>query len=722
MFARYFFITLGIISVLWVGYVAADIIDKKKSFSPTSLFGKEDGKILVINRRYEVDETKLPFKTIAKNNEILSVLKPNLTDERSIYISANRRQFLIESKFNWSEGKVEELLKKSGLNAKTLGLRSYAISGFDIKYYKNYLHFAAPELETTLIEGWGNFDRRSSASVIDLNEDLPKITDIYFKGDDRVDFETKNFKKLKGDQVDDNALFSSALPKNIKNYHFIEKQFLNASDKIFANGPMKNWVDKGIVTFEYKGSKVIVTDFVSGQEPVYVMNDFMKQDTENTEHGFFNDIKLTTDFPASGKDGFYIYSMNDFAVISEDQSVCEDIVAQNKLGNTLSTDQAEMKAIFGMLPARVTERTVNNSIKFSRTVYRNRIHETHISLNSEDSGEEGVSAGESLTINIDAVIKDFISFDGKGNVSVLTGTNELMYYSGGQMKWIKNLGSKAVDGITYLDQFQFLLVTCKNSIHLLDKQGNYVLGGPVNLGGRSPSQQATVFNWRNKLYLVFPDENGTMHLFDQRGRHQFSVANSMTGVSAPVDAWISQKRLFFGVRNNGSFKMFDAEKRSEYRSFNLPGDAQSIVRNNEIFLFSSENGELIYMDQKGGKTQLNESISGKIKKSSASANLIYLSNFNSGKISILSSVGSLLGIVPIDFSDVENWHIQTIDGRTFVGVIDGLENNVYLYELDGAKFSDRSYEGSRKCMLNNSDNTLIITSIVDKFIVQHRVN
>ena len=45
MFARYFFIALGIASLLWVGYVAADLIDKRNAFVPTSLFGKEQWEI-----------------------------------------------------------------------------------------------------------------------------------------------------------------------------------------------------------------------------------------------------------------------------------------------------------------------------------------------------------------------------------------------------------------------------------------------------------------------------------------------------------------------------------------------------------------------------------------------------------------------------------------------------------------------------------------------------
>jgi hypothetical protein len=722
MFARYFFIALGIISLLWVGYVASDLIDKKDAFSPITLFGKEDGMILVINRRSEVNESRLPFKTIAKNNEILSVLKPNLVDERSIYISANRRHFLIESKFNWSTGKVKDLLKKSGLNAKATGLRSYSISGYDIRHHKNFLYFCAPDLETELVNGWGKFDRKSSATIIDLNTELPVITEVYFRGDDKVEFLTKNDKKIKGEQVDDKLLFASVLPKNITNYHFTEKNFLSNSDLDFAKGPMAQWVDKGIVSFEYKGVKVIVTDFIVGQEPIYVMNDFLKQDTENTEHGYFNDAKMTSEFPFSGKEGFYLYSMNDYVVISEDQSVCEDIVAQNKLGNTLSSDQAEMQLIFGALPSKVSERVVSSNAKFSRAVYRTKILETHFAVKGSESSDGSESGSASMTINIDAVIKDFISFDGKGNCAVLTGTNELMYYSGGKMKWIKNLGSKAVDGIRYIDQFQFIMVTCKNSIHLLDKQGNYVLGGAVNLGGRTPSQQANAYNWRNKLYMVFPDEGGGIHVFDSRGRHVASIANSMQEVNAPVDAWISQNRLFFGIRNSSTFKMFDAEKRREHRSFALPGECQSVVKNNELFLYTLENSQFMYLDQKGGRTKLNTSFSGKIKKNTSGTIETYLSNYSGGQITILSSVGTLLGVIPLDFTDVENWDIQSINGRTYISVIDGLENNVYLYELDGGKLSDRSFEGSKKCMLNWSDNTLIITSIVDKYLVQHRLN
>jgi len=78
MFARYFFIALGIVSIFWIGYVAIDIIDKKESLAPAVLFGKEDKQVLIINRKKEVNLSLLPFSTNPKNKEIVGALLPNI--------------------------------------------------------------------------------------------------------------------------------------------------------------------------------------------------------------------------------------------------------------------------------------------------------------------------------------------------------------------------------------------------------------------------------------------------------------------------------------------------------------------------------------------------------------------------------------------------------------------------------------------------------------------
>jgi hypothetical protein len=722
MFARYFFIVVGIISLLWIGYVAADIIDKKNEFSPTILFGEEDKQLLIINRKNEVDNSLIPFSTLPKNNEILNAILPYIEDEKSIIISSQRKHFLIESKYQWTKRKVRELFKKGNLKLESTGMRSFKLSDLEIDFYRNILYIHAANLETSPVEYWGKFDRKSSASLIEFSSNGAIIKDIYFKGENKIEFHSKNDKNIKGNQVNDQTLFAAVLPRSIANYHFQEKIYAQSVDPVFSKGAMNLWLEYGYVSFEHKGKRVLISDYISGQDPLHVLADFMKKDVENEEHAHFKNVKLTADFPKDPAAGFYIYSLNDFVVISEDQSICEDIITQNKLGNTLVTDYEAVTNLFSELPSRVSERIINKTEKYSRTVYKTKILETRVTLKHNEFSEESIAEKETLTMNIDANIKDFISFEGKGNAVVLTATNELIYYSNGKQSWMKNLNSKTVGSITYIEQYQFILVTSRNSIHLLDRKGTYVLGGPINLGGNHPSQEATQYEWKNKLYLVFPDENGNIIVYNSKGKVHNNINNSMPDVNAPIDVWASQNRLFYGIRNNSTFKMIDADRKKEYRSFPLPNKTESIAKGNEILLFTSENSNLIYLDQKGLKHDLNMPISGTLRTTKIGRKDEYIINEKGNQISILSSLGFPLGNITLDFSNHEYSDVQTFGGRTYVSVIDGLENNVYLYQLDGDKLTDRSFEGGEKCMLNVHNSKLILTTIVDNYLIQYELN
>jgi hypothetical protein len=168
--------------------------------------------------------------------------------------------------------------------------------------------------------------------------------------------------------------------------------------------------------------------------------------------------------------------------------------------------------------------------------------------------------------------------------------------------------------------------------------------------------------------------------------------------------------------------MFDAERKREFRSFPLPTESQSIVQEGELLLFSHENGNLMYYDQKGVKTQFDIPCSGTLKKSQEGRKEIFLSNYNNGQITVFGKFGTLLGKVPLDFSNVENWDVFYVNNKTYVTGIDGLENNVYLYDLDGSNLLDKPLEGSTKSMINLCDNVLTLTTIVDNYLIQYKIN
>jgi hypothetical protein len=721
MLGRYFFIILGIVSIGWIGYIATDIIDKGNDYSPSSVFGKEDGKILIITRKNEVDRALLPFGTTLKNEEILGAIFSLVKENSTIFISSLRDHFLIESKGNWNKNKIRKLLSQSRLTPYSSGIASFEFGGYHVSYHKNYLYFYRKTMTTTRFSDWKSYDRKASASLIEFNEGKTVVKDIYFKDQNKIEFHTTNVHDIKGYKINDKELFAQVIPKRCTNYHFIEKKFAESSDIAFQNGPMSQWIDKGFVSFKFKGKEVIISDYKPGQNPVSVLTDLTQKQPENEEHGFFRNIRLTHDFPEKPSEGFHIYLLNDFVIISEASEVCEEIITENKLGNTLATDQLALGRIFYNLPSHVSERVINENEQYTKTVYHSKIFETRLSYKQTDGIQPDVSSEiETLTMNVDAVIQDFISFDEKGNAAVLTATGELIYFSNGKVSWIKNLQSKGVGSLFYLESFQYLLVTCKNSIHLLDRKGNYVVGAPIAVGSNKPIQPAVTCDWRHKLYFVYPDENGNIVVVNSKRKIQSTIKHGLTGVFGPIDCWQSRGSLFFGVRNNTTFKMIDFEKRSEYRSFNIPYQNQSISKKNELLIFGNDQSQFCYFDQKGNKHPLG-SILGNIMRTPWGRNETFLTNENNGILSVYDAYGVLIGKVTCDGIDLEASDVQTIQNKTFITLIDGLENNVYVYDSFGRAILNSPLEGSKKCMLNWSNGHLVLTAIVDKYLIQYKL-
>ena len=111
MLKRIFLVFISLLILSWVVYVSLSLIDKKNDFDITQKFGIEDGQILIINKKQDVNKGLAQFKTEAKNKEVLFLLLPHIQECR-IVISANRRQLMFETKENWTRFSVKELLER----------------------------------------------------------------------------------------------------------------------------------------------------------------------------------------------------------------------------------------------------------------------------------------------------------------------------------------------------------------------------------------------------------------------------------------------------------------------------------------------------------------------------------------------------------------------------------------------------------------------------------
>jgi hypothetical protein len=704
----------------WTLYLSIGLIDQKDAYSLSKLFGKEDGQLLIVNRSVDYRVAMDQFQTLDKNKELLAVLAPNLDANARLAISAKRKHFSIEKPSIWSRAEVVNLFEKSGLKLKTTHLNAFECDGYEVSYYRQTLYIHQPDLITTSVADWGVFDKKANASIIGFINDKVSIKDIYFVDGHKIEFITRTNENLKGNQVNDKEIFSSVLPRNISNYAFYEKDY--AKNTVFKDekSPIFEWMDKGFVLFKMKDEPVFLSDFLPGQNPLQVLADFLKVSPDNKDHCYFENLELLEGIFKNGE-GLHVFIMNNYVVISQDENSCTEIITQNKLGNTLNTDQNALSSLFNELPALVSQRIVSTEEKYSKTVYKNRLFETHIQRAGNQQNDNSTSNRNALTINVDANIKDFFVFNGSGNVAVVTATNELIYYNGGNLQWVKNLGSKIVGQIGYLEQLQTLLVTCTNGIHLLDKSGNYSSGGVVNVSS-APTQQAVSFEWKNRMYFAYPDASGNINVYGTNGSQVYKFGTGMDNIASPFDIWVSQSKLFIGVRSDNLFKMFDLERQAEHRSFTIYKGSIGVIESNEIGIFCNGANGLSRFDQKGTEMAVQPPTSGKLFRSYQGCSSPLIASGRTDGVTLMDATGFTLGTIKRNFNNIEFASGVKLNDSYYIIAIDGIENNVYLHHSNGRMVSNDAYEGSVKAQLNLLEGELILTTIVDNYLIQYNVS
>ena len=719
MLARYIFILIGCLSLFWIGYASLDLIHKEESFEPTHLFGLEDKTVLIINRKKEVNLSALDFQTTASNQQLLQVLLPNLSDEKSIYISAKRSHILIDSRFRWTQQKTYQLAKKCGLTTTPKGLKKFQAGGYTFSFYKNHLYVYQNKYSTTKMDNWEKFDAKSSATFVAFHANSSAITEVYFKGDKTVEYKSRNAIFSNVSKVDDQGIFSEVLPIAIESYHFLEKKYAAHSDKTYRKGPMYSWQNNGFVAVEYKGETVLISDFIPGQEPIQILYDYTKREAENTGYAQFSAIRLTENFPKKGSNSFYIYALNDFVVISENQGICEEIVTQNKLGNTLASVPSALKNTYSGLPRLVSERKVNQLEKFSKTGYNQTLLETHLPQNKTTAPQKQPQGITSIAMNADGYIQDFLVLAGKGNCLIENDDGQLAYFSNEKRAWKTNVSGKPIGDMQFSKSLGAFILTRSSTVYLIDKSGNQLHGSPIELKGSSPVQQAHYFEWKGKKQLVYPTENGEVILVDLAKKTRTVLPVKLDKVTVPIESWVSQNKLFLGVLNNKQFKMIDLDKKREFRSFSVPNNARLVHQSNGIHIIGADNNQLVTIDQKGKKKIVAPLAGSAIELVHTSEGDVFVWSEQRGQLSLYSLTGEKIGQLTNPVSNVEFQSATMLNGLAYYTFIDGIENNVDVRDGDGKKVSPQKIEGSRKSVLSQEGNHLLVTTIVDTYLLQY---
>lgn len=714
MFKRVLLGLVLVASIGWIGYTAFGIITATNDYSEAFVFNKEDGQILIVNRANEMNFSAVEGFVSSPNFEIAETINRNYA---SGYFSSARPHFILIGSSNWDAKTIKETFNHQSIKVDK-SKKSFSFGKWSGTYKKNRLYVSQKEFELNkdpLAEFI--YDKKASASVLYLGEknQVESVLDIYFKENGKVDYITRDDNIKQGKQIRDEEVFGGYISRKSTGYHFYERDYYATMDEEYVKSPMPKWLQSGFVELGYAGEKVIICDYIDGQDPILILNDLQQTLDEYTFK-----TPLTSTFPNKGKSYFVKY-LEDLVVFSQKEEICDQFIADYKLGKTISQNSASQKRVFGDLPQSVSERFISADVRLSKAVYHGYLLETK--FGKSEVKVESQDQSIAMTCNFDIV--DFKTFKDPGELVALGSKGEVSFFKKGKLAWKKEIESRAIGEVQIIELHgggaQHILVNSEDAIYLWDLKGAIAPGFPIKL--EDPAiNEVKFYRWKDKGYFLIANEEQSVIQFDSEGR-ELTVFKSEVMSSRKIDVWSSQGRLFFGFASSTEFDMFEVAQNKSLRKFSIPGNSQSIKTPNQLFQYGFIDDRLCQIDQKGSKTTFEKYPDGKLlpfNVQTKNPTLIVLSRNN---IHLINQKGIEIGKLRMPFNEIEDVNFFSLNsGKTVVSIIDGLENNVYLYNIAGTELTENSLEGKTSVHVSSFREGYMVTTVVDNYVIQYFEN
>ena len=720
MFGRVFLIVLSIISLLWLGYATYDRVSQGKQYNPEYLFGTEDGEVLILHNPEQKDLLLHQFETVSKEiNQLIGSINTEKID--ALYVSKKRGQILIVCKEAVNNESVDVLfIDRQAL--KTEKNKTLAFGQLKGHFSKNTIYFSSQSFDLNK-KPWKNlhFDKNSDASIVSFREKQPSVTDVYIKENGIIEYKSAIRDALLGVKVNDKIVFASVIPASVQSYTFYETDYLRSTNPELSKSPMNNWLKYGLVHLTINGQEAIVTDYIEGQEPIQVLYDFYKQESTNTETAYFSEEKLTNLLP--GSKGFHVYQLDDFVVISANRSICELIVGDYKLGNTIAQNPQKSEEIYGLLPQKVNYRSVSKTEKQSLSVYENILLTTVVGGTVKNQPNYNQPAGNQTAQScvVGSPIKDILLID-EQYFFVTTRDNKVLFFDKTGKKWEKTLDGTIVGDAEIIDVYanekSQLLVAIGKKVHVLDINGNEPGGFPIELDDQTCAQTPLFYRWKGNGFFIVAAQNGKLVQYDNQGRELAIIRTQLNSIEQQPVVWVSANKPFIGIYDNNRFEMIQAETKKSFRIFPAKETNVIIKLPNEVKLFGLSNNQLVSYDQRGGITRYDKLLNASLFNKMTSNSVSTIAVKDQQQLKLYNTEGIQWTNVKLPFSDLSDVQVfNTTSGKTIIAGIDGLENKVYLWKTNGELYSKKLLDGSKIVRYHSG----YIFTVIDNLVVKYPI-
>ena len=733
MFARFFLLTLSVISLIWIVFIGYDLLDQKDNISPQAIFSDKDGEILIINRSSEVLLEELSCKINPEITAIFSQLLKNVFPNERFYVSEKRAILLVESPNIWTKKGVQKYFETKGIKIALPTEKQFSLqNGLSCTFKKNHLLISKTALiqaqnKKNLEKEWPLWDNKASASIIHLSNPL-KSTNIYFKENGTISYQTKYGPILKSKKVDDEDLFSQFVPSDVENYHFIEKEFALNTHYLKEKSPLYQWMDEGMIEFTYQNSACLLSDYNKVIDPISLLDE--GNQSENLSNKFTG-IQLTKNFPKKISKGFYIGKVADKVIVSERKEVLEKIIADYQLGNTLALNPEKAKSIFYKMPKKVSERNTIMGKTFSLSSYKNLLIKTQLySAENQTEDEESDASSTSAANGVEKTENNSFSHAGQietflGNGTVvfcISNQNEIIAISNKKQLWKQKLEGQIIGKGKLIDVNENgslqLLINTSEKIYLFNNQGSNVNEFPLSV---KSINAVSFYRWNNKTNFLVVNNANELVQIDQNGRILKKLKVSNSNIKNEIDVFKNGKILTALVSGDSKTQLIDIERnRDTKKSVSLPKERIQLKNASGFYYFEQTKKGLIRYDQAGNQSTILASSTVKNLKKIYRGKETLICFQDRNTIFVLNENGTISQKFTTTINEIENFDVITsTNGNTYIAVIDEIENNVYIFDSKGKKLNEKAFEGKGKVKLSDDNGKLTLSTLIENYVVQY---
>ena len=721
MFNRTIIIFLVICSLSWIGYVGFTLVEGSSAPpTPENTFSPQDDTIIVVHKPLEIDYNN-PILSSLQKHSFFAILLNQPERIQHFYFSTNRELVLLERSKPWTSEIVKQYAEGLSLSSTISAQKHISLSNnwkgeFHGKFLVLYLDRWEPAAKSVV--SWKYLDRKSSLSLIYKTTDHTyEIEDSYFISNHNAKYITHTGSKALP-LVNDQELFQELIPADFDSYTFYEKNYLQA--KFPKKSILSEWINFGFALIVNQKDSCVLTDFNPGQDPLAILSELdgvelSERQKQATLKGYY--------FPfLNSNKKIYLEIFNNNVLISNSQQSINRIIGTYETGATLEQSTTLKFKLFSSSPQKVSYRYFDRDMQTTMSRLTRANHSTVQLLHEESDSETGQK--EELPklnpLRLDDNLRSLNPIPGSNNLLAITQSNTLYLVGNKQILWNKNIEAEPIGKPIFIGNGIFL--STKNGILGFDRAGNNLAGFPIVCN--NVTSNLFSYYWNGKDYVSFVAD-GQVQGYGTNGKQSFKVAvNGILQKDAQLMVQGKKGELIAHICTNSNWSSISIKRKRVIKSQNLSEGEWNLVKvNGTISLLGLAKKQFVRLTENGNKAMLVGNVSSILNTQTfGDEQLFFLNQQNT--IYVISGTGTILGQFNSTIANMDDASlIKLPNGKTVVGIIDGIANNCYIYTIRGSELNKESYEGSNKIVFQKQvDGTILLVSQANGYLIRYPLN